>query len=248
MPRERDRRRGLGVRDGYGWWKIGGRLRRWSCHALIVLALVALTAPVALAAEFDGLQLPDQVRVDGQTLLLNGFGLRTYSFLRIPIYIAALYVQHPTTDAATIIRSPETKLLLFRFKRGVTVEQARNAWREGFEKNCLAPCRLDPADVARFLAAIPPMHAGENFSILFTRRGASVTANGRLLGVIPKLSFAEAMLATFFGPEPASTELKLALLDRHEALSVGCGEALAINGNAAHNATSQIAGPCLARK
>jgi hypothetical protein len=72
---------------------------------------------VAHPAELDGVQVPDALQVDGRTLHLNGYGLRTYSILGIHIYVASLYLEHLSTSAEEIIRSPETKLLLVRFEQ-----------------------------------------------------------------------------------------------------------------------------------
>jgi hypothetical protein len=184
-------------------------------RALVILAVILPICSVARAAELDGVQLPPTLQVNGTTLRLNGYGLRTYSLLGIHVYVAALYLEHPSSNAAQIIQSPETKLLIVRFERNVSADQARNAWREGLEKNCQAPCRLDPNDVAQFLSQIPAMHAGDNYSLLFTRSGASVAVSGRPLGFISRPSFAQAMLATFLGPRPASEKLKQELLAGH---------------------------------
>ena len=180
--------------------------------------MLAVTVPVsfaARAAEFDGVQLPDTIEAGGRTLRLNGFGRRTYSILGIHIYIASLYLEHPSTDPAAILRSPETKMLIVRFERSISAEDARKAWRDGLQNNCQPPCQLDPQDVATFLASVPAMQEGEVFSLLFTQRGATVTAGGRLVDVISKPQFAEAMLATFLGPRPASPRLKEDLLRGH---------------------------------
>ncbi len=126
---------------------------------------------MARPAELDGIQLPATVQANGTTLHLNGYGLRTYSLLGIHIYVAALYLEHPSTDAEQIIGCPETKLLVVRFERNVSAEAARKAWREGLENNCQSPCTLDPDDVARFLSEMPAMHAGDNYSLLFTPHG-----------------------------------------------------------------------------
>jgi hypothetical protein len=182
---------------------------------LILSAIVLPICCVARAAELDGVQLPDAVAADGRTLRLNGYGLRTYSILGIHIYVAALYLQHVSTDAEQIIRSPETKLLVVRFERSVSADAARKAWREGLDNNCQLPCRLDPDDVARFLAGIPAMHAGDNYSLLFTPHGTTVTVSGQEVGVVSRLELAEAMLATFLGPRPASPKLKQELLAGH---------------------------------
>ena len=184
-------------------------------RALVALAGVLSVCGVARAAELDGVQVPDTLRVNGDTLLLNGLGLRTYSFIGIHVYVAGLYLQHPSTDPEQIITSPETKLLRITFVRDVSAAAGRKAWLQGFDDNCRAPCHLDPGDVARFLSAIPDMHAGEVYYFIFTHTGATVTVNGRVLGVIARPKFAQAMLATFLGPRPASATLKQDLLAGH---------------------------------
>ena len=185
----------------------------WRC--LIMCAATALVWFAAHAAELDGVQLPDSVQVDGTSLHLNGFGLRTYSLLGIHVYVAGLYLEHLSTDPGEIIQSPDTKLLTVRFERSVSADDARKAWRDGLENNCKAPCRLDPQDVERFLAMVPAMHAGDNYTLLFKRHSATVTVGGHQIGVISQPQFADAMLATFLGPEPASPKLKRELLQGH---------------------------------
>ena len=99
--------------------------------------------------------VPNTIQADGKTLQLNGFGLRIYSIFRVHIYVAGLYVEHLSTDAEAILQSPETKLVTVHFVHNVSAEAARDSWRTGLENNCRAPCQLDPADIARFLAQVP---------------------------------------------------------------------------------------------
>jgi len=192
------------------WPRIGLR------HALLIAALFAPDRCLAAAAELDGVQLPRTIVADGKTLYLNGIGLRTYSIFHIHIYVAGLYLEHQSTDANTVMRSPETKLLRIQFVHNVSANAARDAWRTGLQNNCRAPCQLDPADLARFLAEIPDMHAGERYSILFTQHGAAVTADATSLGTISQPQFVSAMLATFLGTMPASARLKAELLEGHD--------------------------------
>jgi hypothetical protein len=138
--------------------------------------------------------------------------LRTYSLLRIPIYVAGLYLERPTDDPDVILRSTATKLLDIRFLRDVDVDQARKAWRDGFEHNCKPPCFLDPRDVNRFLSAVPPMHRGDVTTLLFTPRGVDFKINGASIGSIADPHFAQVILATFIGSEPATARLKHELL------------------------------------
>ena len=181
----------------------------------MVAAIIVSIGSAANAAELDGVQLPDKLQVGETTLWLNGYGLRTYSLLGIHIYVAALYLEQLSTDPQQIMQSPGTKLLTIRFERNVSADAARNAWREGLDNNCQAPCHLDPADVEKFLAEIPAMHAGDNYSILLSQRDATVTVSGGWIGTISQPDFAAAMLATFLGPRPASSRLKQDLLQGH---------------------------------
>ncbi len=197
------RRRNVGA--SLRWRKA---LRFFALHLLLVLVLV----PVARAIEFEGVQVPETQQVGGKTLHLNGYGLRTYSILRVRIYVAALYLEHLNSDARAILASPETKLMSVTFVRDIDVDAARKSWRDGLVNNCQPPCQLDPHDLSEFLASVPAMRAGENFSLLFTREGATISANGQHIGSVSHPAFAEAILATFLGPKPASPELESALL------------------------------------
>jgi len=197
-------------------------VRRWlSCIPILIMVslLTILTAMpfrhAAHAAELDGVQVPDALQVNGKTLYLNGFGLRTYSIFDVHIYVASLYLEHLSASPDEIIGSPETKLLTVRFEHNISADRARNAWRENFEKNCVAPCQLDPNDVERFLSEVPAMHEGDRFYLLFTQNGAAVTVNGQQIGTFSKRDFAEVMLATFIGPKANLPKLRQELLRGH---------------------------------
>ena len=185
-------------------------------RSLILAALVLASLSVARAAELDGVSLPDTQLADGKQLRLNGIGLRTYSVFHIHIYVAGLYLEHPSDDAAAILRSTETKLLDIRFVHDVSAEQARTAWQNGFQNNCVPPCQLDPHAVKEFLAAVRPIAKGDEATLLFTASGVEVRTNGELMGRITDVPFAELILATFLGPAPATPRLKRELLGERD--------------------------------
>jgi hypothetical protein len=180
----------------------------------MILAVMALAPFSAVnAADLAGVTMPDMRRVDDTQVRLNGIGLRTYSILGIHIYVAGLYLEQRSDNPDSILHSPERKLLDFRFLRDIDAETARKSWREGLENNCRPPsCYLDPRDVQRFLAEVPPVHRGDESMLVFSSKGVAVTFNGRPLGDITDPHFAEAMLATFIGPVPPTARLKRELL------------------------------------
>jgi hypothetical protein len=177
-------------------------------RGLIIASIGLIPLSVCHAAELDGVVMPETRVANGTQVRLNGIGLRTYSVLRIRIYVAGLYLERRSDNPHAILHSTENKLLDIRFLRDVDVENARKAWRDGFEGNCKAPCYLDPSDVQRFLATVPSMHEGDESTLLFTSRGVRVTFNGRPMGDIADPHFAQTVLATFIGPEPPTPRLE----------------------------------------
>src|SRR5579863_5509503 len=78
-------------------------LPAFAAAALLCLRL-ACAAP-AVAGECDGVSFPQHVQARGETLTLNGLGLRKATIFRIKVYVGALYVAHPTADANAILTS-----------------------------------------------------------------------------------------------------------------------------------------------
>jgi hypothetical protein len=178
----------------------------------IFAAVFLISMSGARAAVLDGVSMPDTRVADGTQMRLNGIGLRTFSVVGIRIYVAGLYLEQRSGDPDAILQSKQRKLLDIRFLREVGAEDARQAWRDGFEQNCRAPCYLDRRDVERFLAAVPSMHEGDATTLLFTSNSVHVTLNGQPIGDIVDPHFAKTMLATFIGPEPPTPRLKRELL------------------------------------
>jgi len=178
---------------------------------LAALLLFAFTVNVG-AAELDGVAMPDAQDVAGVHLVLNGVALRTYSIVRIHIYVVGLYLEHRSGDAGAILNSRQTKLLRFVFQRHVDAEDARKSWREGLDSNCRPPCRLPVEMTDRFLAAVPSVQKDDTGALLFTAQGLNVFMNGQLIGQVPDPGFVRVILSTFIGAHPVAAALKRDLL------------------------------------
>jgi Chalcone isomerase-like len=186
--------------------------RQMLASALCVGVLLIASTATAMAAELDGTAMPETQDVAGVHLVLNGLALRTYSFLRIHIYVAALYLAQRSADPDVILKSPEPKLLRFSFKRDIDAETARKSWRESFDANCKSPCRLPSEMVSRFLAAVPPVKSGDTGVLQFTSQGLNIITNGQTLGQVSDPAFVQVILATFIGAHPSTASLKRGLL------------------------------------
>jgi hypothetical protein len=182
------------------------------CGALLLAALPLSYGWTAAAASIDGVELPQVKQAAGLPLRLNGIGMRTYSVFGIHVYVAGLYLEHPTSDAEAILSSDGAKLLDIHFVHDVNADQARDAWVQGFEENCRPPCHLKGPDVLHFLSAVPAFRRGDESTLLFIGRTVQIAVNGRTLGTISDADFTRAILATFIGPHPPSEPFKHGLL------------------------------------
>ncbi|HTI00689.1 MAG TPA: chalcone isomerase family protein [Acidisoma sp.] len=170
-------------------------------QAFVLTLCLAWTTSAARAAELDGITMPDHMVVDGTPLILNGMALRTASLLRVRVYVVGLYLQQPGHDTERIVGSSQVKLLHFVFLHDVSAAKARASWRNSLARNCPAPCRLRPDEVAQFLASIPAMRAGYTADVLFVPRRVDFIVNGRSLGQVTDPIFARVILLCYIGPQ-----------------------------------------------
>ena len=92
------------------------------------IAAAALTAGAAHGKECKGVTFPDQAQVEGSSLTLNGLGLRQATFLKVNVYVAALYVAKTSSDPAA------KQFVQPLADRGITIVEAIGAALEGWKK------------------------------------------------------------------------------------------------------------------
>ncbi len=190
---------------------------RWKYSILLALLAALFNPPTVRAATLDGVQMPDKLEVEGTSLTLNGMGLRTYSWLGIKIYVVGLYLETPSHDANAILKSPEKKALVIHFLRDITQSQTRNAWKEGFDNNCLEPCHIDQGELNAFYANVTRLNKGDTSTLIFTPDvGVEAETNGKRVDSTKNSDLVYAMLATFIGPKPPTKDVKLGLLGKAE--------------------------------
>jgi hypothetical protein len=183
---------------------------------LAALGLLALwPALPAAAAVCRGVTFPETIEVQGAPLVLNGLGIRKATFLKINVYVAALYLPRGLPpDARAIIASPGPMQLVLHFVRGVGARDIRNAFEEGFAAQGGGRVPVALASRAALLNSwMQDMHSGEAMTIVrIPGRGIDLDLDGRAVGVIPGEDFAQALFAIWLGGHPPNPELKSGLL------------------------------------
>ena len=186
-------------------------------------ALLACLAPLALglalprpgqAATLGGVTFPDTYPAAGQTLVLNGMGLRTLTVFNVRAYAAGLYLPQKSGDARAIMASPGPKVILLQFLHAASKAQIEKQYREGETKNCghgeCAPA--DEGDYERLIAATPAAAVGDTLAYVVSSRGVRALFNNRVIGEFANPDLGLRLLAGFIGNAPPSEDLKRHLL------------------------------------
>lgn len=176
-------------------------------------ALCVACAGTAAARECDGVSFPEQIQAHGETLTLNGLGLRRATIFHIKVYVGALYVPHATSDAATILTLRQPAEIELRFVFRVSAGQLRDAWQEGFEKSAPGELPRLQSRIAQLNGWMTGVKSGQRMTFLrIPGVGIQYSLDGAVQGTIPGDDFAEAFLAIWLGASPPNPELRAGLL------------------------------------
>ena len=179
---------------------------------LVLLALLTL-ATAAGAAEVGGVKLEDRASVGGQSLVLNGAGVRTRAIFKV--YVGSLYLpaKASTLDAALAKGPRRIQLNLLRDLSG---DQLADAVNDGMkESNSASDVDAVKAQTDQFIALIKsmgPLKEGSVVTIDFADGATKIGFNGADKGAIPGEAFNRALTKIWIGDKPVQTDLRKAML------------------------------------
>ena len=180
---------------------------------LAAVIVGTLAHSVAEAKDCRGVSFPEQMQVEGSTLVLNGLGLRQATVLKVNVYVAALYVARQSSDASAILAAGSPAELILQFVRDVGASDITKGWNEGFEKNAKAELPALKDRIGTLNGWMTDMKSGQRMVFSFKPgAGVQVSVNGVAKGTIKGDDFAKAFLSIWLGPEPPNPEIKQGLL------------------------------------
>jgi hypothetical protein len=185
-------------------------MRTW---CLPIAAMVALGVGVAHGKECKGVSFPDHVQVDGTTLTLNGLGLRQATFLRISVYVAALYVAKTSSNPDTILGESSPTELILQFVRDVGAADIRKGWDDGFARNSGPQLPALHERIATLNGWMTDIATGQQMKFIASPgSGVAVEVNGAAKGTIKGDDFAKAFLSIWLGATPPNPAVKSGML------------------------------------
>jgi hypothetical protein len=192
-------------------------MSRW----LNVVALAAGLVAVAPAfsqqpMELEGQKLEPTVSLGGQTLQLNGAGLRKRAIFKV--YVGGLYVPQKTKDPAVIIGDKGPRRIALRMLRDVEAQSFIDSFNDGLKANNseaqLTALKAQTEALTATMKSIGEAKTGDALNFDYTPdSGTRITVNGQPKGnAIPGADFFAAVLRIWLGDKPVDDNLKKGML------------------------------------
>lgn len=184
--------------------------------ALAVLLLFS-SAPVA-ARELGGINIPDSLTLDGEKtpLILNGAGYRKKLFIKV--YIGALYLAQPLSQAEAILNANTPRVMRMHFLRDLGQDQFTTAWDSAMTPNHteveMQALRARLAELGRLTGNLR-----RNDVLRIEMRSSGETeiwVNSLQRGSIRGADLQRALLTAWIGAVPADADLKRSVLGGKE--------------------------------
>jgi hypothetical protein len=176
-----------------------------------LIAALLLPAGIALAGEAAGVKMSDTATVEGKTLKLNGMGLRKK--LMFKVYVAGLYLENPSKDAAAVVSSDQIKRMDLHILRSLKAAQVTEAIEEGFEKNSKVQMGTLRERLKKFSGMFSDVVEGNEILMTYVPgKGILVSIKGAERGTVEGKDFADALFNVWLGQNPVQEDLKKALL------------------------------------
>lgn len=172
--------------------------------------LLFISLQTANAGTLSSVTMPDTVTVGGQTLVLNGLGLREKYFF--DIYVGGLYLPAKTTSSTSAIGDDVPKRLQMTFiYSAVTKAQIVETFEENLAKQSDAAAVKDRFDT--LYSYCSDVAAGD--SIIFDYvpgTGTTVTVKGKVMGTIAGVDFMKSLWTVYLGASPPTKNLKTGMM------------------------------------
>lgn len=185
----------------------------------LIVGLMGSMAALSVGAQpvdVEGQKFEPTVQVGGQTLNLNGVGLRRRAIFKV--YVAGLYVPQKSTNAATLINDKSARRVSLRMLRDVDAGSFIDSFNDGLKNNLsdaqLATLKPQIDALTATLKSIGEAKKGDAIDFDYTPEGGTrISVNGQPRGdAIPGADFFAAVLRIWLGEKPVDESLKKGML------------------------------------
>jgi hypothetical protein len=188
----------------------------------LMVMVLAFCAQQTLAVVIDGVTVPENTKIDEQSLTLNGAGVRAKGFGLVKVYIAALYVPQKTNNAADIIKAKELRSIHLHMLRDVDANTMYDSLLDGLKANHSdSQMQGFATELTTLKTAFEQIKTAKKDEIIYLdfipNTGTRIALQSTAITTIAGNDFAAAMLSIWLGEKPVQKSLKAELLGTKNA-------------------------------
>ena len=176
------------------------------------MILMFWISQVLHASSLAGVSMPDSVKINNETLILNGLGLREKYW--VDVYVAGLYLPSKMNDGDAIMKANVDKRIQVEFiyssvpkSKMIAVLEENISNNPQFSSDTVAKIRQCGSWMQDFTSGDVVMFDYSPITLTTT-----IYINGNIRGSIQSKEFMEAIFAMYVGKYPATEALKQGLL------------------------------------
>lgn len=181
---------------------------------LILSALFAFTCNTNAQMTLNDVTLPAEVSFNGQSLVLNGGGIRSKLFFKL--YTIGLYLPKKSADGDAILKSNETIAVRFEITSDmINSENMSEAINEGFDASTNGNTAAIRTRIDKILKtfANEAIKIGDVFDLVYKPGvGTEIYKNTKLKSTIEGQDFKKALFGIWISDNPVNNSLKKDLL------------------------------------
>lgn len=185
-------------------------------HIITLFIALSLICECGLAQKtVEGIRFDEKVTYNGETLVLNGAGLREKWFL--DLYVAGLYLNKRDNNATNIINANSSFVMSITIVSSlITGEKMAEATKEGFIKAMNGDISSLEKEINSFIGVFESssLSKGDHCNLKYSpEKGLEFYINNTLKKTIEKPAFKKALLRVWLGPNSVDETLKKQLLN-----------------------------------
>ena len=182
--------------------------------SILSFSLLALSLISIAQTKINGISFTDTYPAGKEKLVINGGGTRVKYWM--DMYVAALYLNEKSSDAAKIVSADASQAIrLCIVSSLITSAKMTDAVNEGFEKSTGGHPEKFKDQITKFKGAFSEeIKKGDVFDIVYAGQKIMIYKNGKMKSEIEGLEFKKAVFGIWLGEEPADSGLKSGMLGK----------------------------------
>ncbi len=185
---------------------------RFTLSFFKIIFCTLFTLSWASAAKIEGVNIPATMNCEGKEIPLSGAGIRTATFLRVKVFVLAVYAPEKikTGQGAELEQRP--MCFQMTYLREFDNEDVDKAWDFQFKDSAEYDYPTLKDDIMNLKKFFGEIKDERTESLALTSETTKVYENGKLKGEIKGKDFQKSFLSIWFGSKPPTKDLQKDLL------------------------------------